>query len=53
MKYDSAAITTQSFTKVALIGQKIYTSVMLYRLAKWCGDWGRDISGIVVYALTD
>jgi hypothetical protein len=29
MKYDSAAITTQPFTKVALIRQKIYTSLIL------------------------
>jgi hypothetical protein len=32
MKYDSAAITTQPFTKVALIRQKIYTSVILCSL---------------------
>jgi hypothetical protein len=44
MKYDSAAITTQPFTKVALIRQKIYTSVIL--CSPVMGVWGMGGGGL-------
>jgi hypothetical protein len=45
MKYDSAPITMQPFTKVAIIRQKIYTSVILCSFEK--GVWRMGRRGVV------